>query len=206
MPAAIHLSKTLIAANAALICASQTPAGAGALTLTTAAGVTLDTQRRVIITSAGNNAGVTFTITGTNDSGLPRFETVAGANVGISTSLYDYRTVTSVTISGASTGAVTVGTNTTGSTDWKMLDSRTCAFSASVACTVSGTATYSLETTNSSFLTIGTPSLVNIQPTTIAAATTSAVWVPSSIVHAWRITVTAGTGTVYADAQQVSEH
>lgn len=206
MPTGIHLSKALIAANATLIAASQTPGAAGALTLTSTA-VVLDTQRRVIITSAGNNSGVTFTITGVNDSGLPRVETVAGANAGVSASLYDYRTVTSVTISAASTGAVTVGTNTTGSSDWKLVDSRTASFSMSVACTVTGTITYGLETTNSSFLAIGNPTAGPfIQATTIAASAASAIWVPAALVRAWRITITAGTGTVFADAQQTSEH
>lgn len=203
MAQGIHLSKALIAANAALIAASQTPGAAGALTLTGTT-VVLDTQRRVIITSAGNNSGVSFTITGLNDTGLPRFETIAGANVGVSVSLYDYRTITSITINGASTGALTVGTNTTGSTDWKMVDGYAPSFNMTVSCWLTGSVTYSLETTNSAFLTqpLANPANINITSTTVTAATGAAVWAPVSIVHAWRLTVTAGTGTAFADSVQ----
>jgi hypothetical protein len=192
-----QVTKTLIAGNAALICASQTPGAAGAMTLV-ASPVTLDTQRQVLITCAGNNAGVTFTLTGTKDTGQTISEIIAGSNAGTSVSLWSYRTITSIVISGASTGAVTVGTNTTGSSDWKNVDSiKDGAFGMSIACTVTGTVTYSIEVTNGSYLrgTAPTPFA-----TSIAAAVANQMLNLTAPIHAWRLTVTAGIGSVLAEA------
>lgn len=101
------------------ICASQTPSGAGALTLngtTVSGGVAyLPYTRRVYVTSAGNDSGRTFTITGTRNviSGPPVAvsETITGANTSTSSTSATFDTVTGVTISGAAAGAVTVGMN-----------------------------------------------------------------------------------------------
>lgn len=123
------------------ICASQTPGGAGALTIngtlaitnpvagaggTAAAGdatVRFAVPQRVYITCAGNNSGRTFTITGTVQSptsfgpGAVIAETVTGANTNTVASSNLYSTIISVTISGASTGAVTVGHSGTATLD-----------------------------------------------------------------------------------------
>lgn len=115
----------LVAGAANNIAQSQSP-GAGAITLngsTVSGGVaTLDTARRVIITSGGNDSAITFTITGTNWSGNPISETLAGANIGAAQSVLDYKTVSSVTHSGSVAGTVTVGTNGVASSPWARLD------------------------------------------------------------------------------------
>lgn len=123
------------------ICASQTPSGAGALTIngtlavtnpvagsggTAAAGgatVRFAVPQRVYITCAGNNSGRTFTIVGTVQSptsfgpGAVVGETVTGANTNTVASANLYSTIISVSISGASTGAVTVGHSGTATLD-----------------------------------------------------------------------------------------
>lgn len=99
------------------IAQSQTPGGAGNLTLNgtlVSSGVAyLGTPRPVYITCAGDNSGRTFTVTGTtiNAAGGPIsvVETVTGANTSIIATTNSFYTVTSISISGASTGAVTVG-------------------------------------------------------------------------------------------------
>src|SRR6185437_3174379 len=116
----VTISKTLAAASANNIALSQSPAGAGNLTLNgaaVAAGVaTLDTQRRVLITSAGTDTGITFTVYGGNQSGSAISETVAGGSLGIPVSTtQDFLTVTRVAASGASASTVTVGTSGVGS-------------------------------------------------------------------------------------------
>lgn len=102
------------AASANNICLSQTPGGAGALTLNgaavTAGVATLDMARRVLLTCAGNNSARLFTITGTADGERVISEVLAGTNTLTSCTLKDYKTITSIVIDGASTGAVTVGT------------------------------------------------------------------------------------------------
>lgn len=140
----------LAAASGNNICLSQTPAGAGALTLNGAAvtgGVAiLDTARRVVVTSAANETARTFTITGTAYNGRVQSETITGANAGASQSTLDYKTVTSVTISGVASGAITVGTNTVASTRWLRLDEWAHA-QVSIQCDVSGSVVYTVQQT-----------------------------------------------------------
>lgn len=115
----IFITKQLATAVSTGICTSQSP-GAGAITLNgslVSAGVAnLVTQRQVIITSAGNDSGITFTITGTNDNNVAISETITGANVGTATSTIDFLTVTSITHTGSVAGAITAGTNGVGCT------------------------------------------------------------------------------------------
>lgn len=127
--------------SATSICASQTPSGAGALTINgtlattnpvAGAGGTADpgsaTVRfpspvRVYITCAGNNSARTFTIVGTVQSvnsfgpGAVISETVTGANTNVVASSKFYSSIISISISGASTGAVTVGHSGTSTLD-----------------------------------------------------------------------------------------
>ena len=117
----VVLDGTKTDAAATAVCASQTPAGAGALTIngTMASGGTayFGQNRSVYITSAGNDSGRTFTIVGTYAppggpvASVYQTATVTGANASkVSTNVL-FNTVTSVTISGAAAGAVTVGMN-----------------------------------------------------------------------------------------------
>lgn len=130
-------SVTLAAASANNIALSQTPGGAVAMTLngsTVASGVAvLDAQRRVLITSAANDSGITFTIAGANRWGNPISEVLTGANASTAQSVLDYKTVTSVTTSGAAAGAVTVGTSGVGSSGWIMLNPHAMPFNVSLA-------------------------------------------------------------------------
>jgi hypothetical protein len=72
---------------------------------------TLDTQRRVIITGAGDNHLINFTVNGTGDNGNPISDTFAGSAGTIAAiSNLDFKTITSVTHTGSVTGAITIGT------------------------------------------------------------------------------------------------
>ena len=102
----------LVAASANAICLSQTPT-AGALTLNGAlvsGGVgILDVARRVLITCAGNESTRSFTLTGTSRSGVVQSETITGPNNATVKGLKNFKTITQVAVSGASTGAVEIG-------------------------------------------------------------------------------------------------
>jgi len=115
----IFITKQLAAAASTGICTSQSP-GAGTITLNgslVAAGVAnLVSQRLVIITSGGNDSGISFTITGTNDNNVVISETIAGANAGVATSTIDFLTVTDITHTGSVAGTLTAGTSGVGST------------------------------------------------------------------------------------------
>lgn len=146
------------------ICASQTPAGAGDLIINgdrattnpiagaggtgaaVAATVRFPVPQRVYITCAGNNSGRTFTITGTVQSptsfgtGVLIAETVTGANVNVVASSKLYSTIISISISGASTGAVTVGHSGTATMDKpRRLDFVSAADDSDITFTIVGT-------------------------------------------------------------------
>lgn len=104
------------------VCQSQTPAGAGNLTLngtlcssvpTGSAVAYLGSMQRVYFTCAANESGVTFTISGYGygPSGGPFAitETLTGSNASIVASQNTYYAINSIAISGAATGAITVG-------------------------------------------------------------------------------------------------
>ena len=122
-------TKTMAAASANNIALSQSP-GAGAITLngsTVANGVaTIDTYnaltnsipgRRVLITSGASDAGITFTVTGTNAAGNTIIDTFAGGAT-TATSNLDFVTVTSVTHTGSVASTITIGTSGVGSGPW----------------------------------------------------------------------------------------
>lgn len=124
MVAPITFTKQLVAANATLIAASQSP-GTAALTLTSstvivdvATASNVAAGRRVILTSGGNDSGITWTVVGTNASGNRITDTFAGANAGVAQSTSDFVTVTSITPSAAVATTVTAGTNGVGSSPW----------------------------------------------------------------------------------------
>lgn len=216
------ITKQLVAASANNIAQSQTVgAGGGALTLngTTVTGgvATLDTQRRIGITSAGNDSGITFTVKGTMDSGQAISETVTGANIGVASTLQDFATVTSVAASGATAAAVTVGTTAVGSTPWLVPDTHIVPFDVRADMELlSGAATASVEVTDDTPLPVlqiyqaGQAFTIPV-PEPYAWAGLSAIVLalntPSSgdinsPVAAFRLTINSGTGKVQMTARQ----
>lgn len=101
---------------------------------------------RVTITPAGNESTNNFTITGTNWNGDTISEVLAGQNATASTSVLDYKTVTSVVPENATAAAVEVGTAQSGGSRWMRLDSWANA-QVGVQVNVSGTIDYSVEQT-----------------------------------------------------------
>lgn len=147
------------------ICASQSPGGAGALTINGAlaqtnnpagaggtyqtapsAYVQFATPQRIYITSAGNDSGRTFTVTGTVQTqgtfgpGIVVAETVTGANTNTVATSKLFSQVTSVTISGASAAGVTVGHSGTATMDLaRRVEIVSAADDSDITFTISGT-------------------------------------------------------------------
>lgn len=98
------------------ISAAATLSGAGNLTiggaLADGGSVTLVDARNVIITSAGDDRGDTFTVTGTDEKGDAQTEAITGANAGVATGTSYFTTITQIACSGATTGDVEAGTGT----------------------------------------------------------------------------------------------
>jgi hypothetical protein len=79
--------------------------------------------RYLNIVTAADESAKTFTITGTDRNGNPLVYATAGAG-SATTTVYpvSFQTITSVTVSDATTGAITMGFAAQGSTGWIPLD------------------------------------------------------------------------------------
>lgn len=115
----LAINGTFSDADANNIAESQTPSGAGNLTLNgdlvDGDGIAqIGSPRPVYITSAGDDSGITFTITGTawGPNGLYGVvETVTGADTSTVSTAASFATVSQIAVSGAAAAAITVGVN-----------------------------------------------------------------------------------------------
>jgi len=128
-----------------IISITSSAATTGAITVGHYLPATLDMARRVIITSGGNDTGVTFTLTGTDWAGNVRSEAITGASAGAASSVLDYLTITSIATSGAVATTVTVGTNGVAGSPWVRFDDLAANAQTSIAAVVSGTVNYDVE-------------------------------------------------------------
>lgn len=198
----VLLTKTLAAASVNAIAQSQSLGAAGNVTLNgaTASGglATLDTQRRVLITSAGNDSGISFTVFGATDSGTAIQETLTGANAGAVATNQDFATVTKVSSSGATASTVQIGTNTVGSTRWLLLDQHVTPGSTSLGALITaGSATYTAEYTYDDFLTLTAGAFPT--PRTVVGLTNQTINTDAQLafpVKGVRLTVNSGAGAV----------
>lgn len=69
----------------------------------------MDVPRNVTITSAGDDSGITFTVTGTDVYGEAVVETITGANAGLASGKKAFKTVTEVQPSAAAAGNISIG-------------------------------------------------------------------------------------------------
>jgi hypothetical protein len=128
-------------------------AGAGAVAMNGALAsggtATLDYARRVAIISAGDDSGDTLTIVGTDADGLALTEVVTMANAGTAESTGYFKTITSLTASGASAGDVTIGTADEFVSQTIPIDSASDS-PCTIAAVVTGTINYTVQETFSS--------------------------------------------------------
>jgi len=113
-----YVSKTLITASSTGL---GTISSAGVNTLNSSQ---IDTQRRIIIWSTGATlASADFTIVGTREGGGSLRETISGpsSNTAVATT-QDFLSVTSISVSSVITNQATIGTNSVGSTPWRLID------------------------------------------------------------------------------------
>lgn len=110
-----QFTMTLVTPSATNICASQTPGGAGNLTIngTLASGgaVAMSDGYLLTIVSGADISNRTLTVTGTDADGQAQTETITGPNVTTVTGTKYFKTVSQIAISGAAAGALTVGTS-----------------------------------------------------------------------------------------------
>jgi hypothetical protein len=176
----------LTAQSANNIALSQTPGAAGALTLNGSLvknGVAvIGNPQRITITTTDSTH--TFTITGATPTGSALSEVVTGNGTSV-TSLLDYATVSSIVISGAATGAVTVGTSGVGATPWIRLD-EWASPPVGIQCDVSGTVNYTVQSTYDD------PNS-NTDPVSVSAMT----WIPTNDTNAVNATTAIQTNFLF---------
>lgn len=199
----------LATASANNICLTQTPTSAltinGALASSGVA--TLDAARRVLITTTANESSKTFTIVGTDRTGQTQTDVVTGPNATTGYSALDFKTVTSITISSAAAGSLTVGTNTIASSAWIRLDNYADAQTA-IGTFVSGTVNYTVQ---QAFFDPNSPdySILPYQIPWINSTDSGAVSQTGNIATSFaispmwvRITLNSGSGSVAASIIQ----
>ena len=216
MSAPVTLPVTFTTADADGITASQALAGAGNLTIGGAlasGGVatlaSYGVERPVVITSGGNDSGITFTIYGLNASGSAVQQTVTGANAGAATSTMYFYQVTRIAASGAVATTVTAGTSGVLASRWLVLNYNATPFNVGIGVVVSGTINYTLQYTYDDVQAVSapTPSLpaIPVLPTawdltalaSKTANTDSAITAP---VTAVRLKINSGTAPASATA------
>lgn len=141
-PVLVSMAPSASSANG--ICLSQTPGGAGAVTingaLATGGVATLGGVSAVTITSTGDISNRTFDITGTDGFGRTLvLAGMTGPNATTVVSTHSFKTVTKITISGAAAAAITIGVNGTG-ISWPIApDIHPVSFSIGLGINVTGT-------------------------------------------------------------------
>lgn len=195
----VTLNRTLVAAVVGAISALQTTAGAGNLlingTLASGGVATLDTQRTVGLTSAGNLSAVNFTITGTDQQGRVISEVLAGPNANTVSSVLNYKTVTSIAVSAAVGTNVTADTVGTGASQEIPVDIYTNQFNVTLSVDVTGAVNYTVQYTMGNVFGSAGPFVWNTVAGLLAQTTGQIVQL-QQLVRAFRVLTNSGTGTV----------
>ena len=180
-------------------------AASGAITVGRSGYAILDTARRVLITSCGDDSDITFTVTGTDWAGAALTETFAGGNATTASSTVSFKTVTSVKTSAAASGTVIVGTNGVADSPWILFDSYAALSEISGQTVVSGTVNYTVRQTLDNHTSLnneaiyGRPDLVtwfDHPDTAVVAATVSKQFQYTAQPAFAKVVLNSGTGSV----------
>lgn len=194
----------LVASSANNIVTSVTPTSGTALTLT--AGVIAktipDKPRRILVTFGNEASNRTIVLVGTNYWDQAITETLAIASGAGSTigSVYDYKTITSITpLGGGWTAAATVGTSGIASSPWQMINKHISPINLELWATVTGTINYTIEYTPDDPSNVGpfgnapaTPAVFS-GPSGVTTKTGTADGQITWPIAAWRVTVNSNT-------------
>lgn len=150
-------------------------ASAAAVTVGHSGLATQDVQRRIIITSGGDDTGITFTLTGTDANSSPISEVITGVNNAAVSSVLSYKTVASVLTSGAAASTLIVGTNTTADSPPVRFDDFAGNAQVAIQLDVSGT----LSTGATIQQTLNDPNFVTntVQPNTFMYTPATVNWI-----------------------------
>lgn len=185
--------------STAIVNAQGTTAAGVAMTLATTV-VDPTNQRRLLITTTGDESGNTFTVVGTNQAGFSITETITGPNASTTRSNLDFLTITSIKPLAATVGTTSIGTDGVGSSMWNIMNWHVSPVNIEVSGVVVGTkgVNFSVQYTydDPNNLPSG---VVYPQPfthPTVASSTTSIDGSINDPVTAVRLLMNSGTGTV----------
>lgn len=197
------------------IAQSQTPAGAGNLTLNGTTGGVLDstigaapfTSQRVVITTGGTEGtnGTVFTLTGFDWNGNNISEVITATNTTTLQSVYDYSKVTNIAVNKATAGAITVGTNGVGSSRPIFLDTfapAPTALQVDVVGTVNYTVQQSLDDPNDPNIGYAGVTWINHLDPNLVNASQSAQGNYAYLPRMCRILLNSGSGSVVLNVIQ----
>lgn len=183
---------------------------AGAITIGRAGTATLDVARRIIVTSGGDDTGITFTLAGTDGNGSPISEVITGVNNAAASSVLNFKTVTSALTSGAVATTVIVGTNTVADSQLVRFDDYAANSQTTIAAIVSGTVNYDVETSMDDPNALGNPAYQNpaamnwidsLDTAVVGATATKSSFFAYTPVYA-RVHLNSGSGTVVVTFRQ----
>jgi hypothetical protein len=185
-------------------------ATAGNVTVGMSGAGTLDVARRIIITSGGNDGGITFTLTGTDVTGSPITEAVTGASGAAASSVLSYKTVTAIRTSGAAATTVQVGTNGVADSPWVRFDTFGAMAQVAGQVTVAGTVDYTVQQTLDDPNAIGSPvyddpagvTWVNHPDSAVVASSTTQQFNYAYTPQFAKVVLNSGTGTVVMTVAQ----
>jgi hypothetical protein len=139
--------------NSILVDAATT----GALTVGRQGVATMDQQRQIAVASAGNDTGITFTLSGTDGNSAPISETITGATGASALTTKMFKTITSIVASNSIASTITVGTTGIARSIILYCDRFVTPFNIGLGCTVTGTVNFDVQHTFDDVLTINTP-------------------------------------------------
>jgi len=180
------------------IAQSQSLAAAGPVTLngtTVVSGVAvLDVQRQVIITSAANDSGITFTIVGTRQDGVQLSEVLTGASGAAATSANSYKTIISIVGSGATAGTIQVGTNGVATSLPIVIPVSQPSTNITLSVKVTGTVNYTVsQTFDNPFVPNPDVACTWTAITALSAQTTAQTTTSAQSAEAYRMTINSNT-------------
>jgi hypothetical protein len=165
-------------------------------------------QRKIIVTSAGNDSAIGFKVVGLNQALQTVSEVLTGGNATFAQSVLDYLRVVSIApvtlanpnIATTTSSTVTAGTNGVGSCLWNLMDTYAMPLNSSLSVAiVTGAVNYTVQYTYDDVNAIPIP---NIFTTSMSAATTALDVTAQANFFAWKVQVNSGTGILRATAIQ----
>jgi hypothetical protein len=190
----------LLAASNTLVVNAVGTIAPGNFTLAT---TTLDAQRRITFTVAGNESSNTFTIVGLNANNATITENITGPNTGTVNSVLDYKGLVRISTLATTAGTISIGTNGVGASLWQIVNSNAAPVNIAYGIAIqTGSANWSIQYTydDPNNLPSAVTTAQAFNHPTLVSTTSNLDGASNDPIFAWRLLINSGTGTVRATA------